>query len=189
MWIIKILHRNLHTLRCTCSQSTKACNNLSHPSSPSVKPQMNQLACLCVQHSQNATTHNNRSDNIVQLLGASKRWLHLRVEDWTKFLWHHAHKKPMLLLFSYKLSWMKNADIIFKKPGCCLPPEPDIWKYIGTWTPKIGGTLDNCLKSRPNWVTLLHHHSVYQLVCSGYRKRFLKRSSTQKSTLNFTAPS
>lgn len=104
MWIIKILHRNLHTLRCTCSQSTKACNNLSHPSSPSVKPQMNQLACLCVQHSQNATTHNNRSDNIVQLLGASKRWLHLRVEDWTKFLWHHAHKKPMLLLFSYKLS-------------------------------------------------------------------------------------
>lgn len=40
MWIFKILHRNLHTLRCTCSQrSTKACNNLSHPSSPSVKPQ------------------------------------------------------------------------------------------------------------------------------------------------------
>lgn len=57
-----------------------------------------------VSNSQNATTYNNRSDNIIQLPGASKRWPHLRVEDWTKILWHHAHNKPMLLLFSYRPS-------------------------------------------------------------------------------------
>lgn len=67
MWIFKILHRNLHTLRCTCSQrSTKACNNLSHPSSSSVKPQTrhqmqfepsNEPTCLFMCPTQSECNH------------------------------------------------------------------------------------------------------------------------------------